>query len=217
MNLNDFRKKNNDFITTEETNVYFNDLENKLIEKINEASYVIGCVAWLTNKKIIKALEKKEGVKIIIQKEKFLKRDYNYYICFNKYYVNLRKGYKSLPNLFNNIDNINVEENSPMFQICNKKLSDDTDLDGIRCFGYANMRNKPLMHHKFMVFLDKDMVPYGIWTGSYNFTNNANRCLDNVLYTSNITLIEKYIEEFEQLLFLSERLNWNSFEPNENV
>ena len=152
MNLNHLRK--NDIPSTASSNIilYFDNLENSLIKHIEEAEYVIGCVSWLTNMKIIESLQNKKGVKLVIQKENFIKRDYNYSICLNEYYINLRKGYKSLPNLFNNIDNLKLDSDHPLFQICDKKLSDDDYMDGVRCFGIASNYNKPLMHHKFLIF-----------------------------------------------------------------
>ena len=183
MNFNHLRKKNNTNNELQNTSVYFNDLENKLINKIREADYVMGCVSWLTNTTVIDELEKKKGIKIIVQKENFLKRDFNHYICFNKYFIDLRKGYKSLPNLFNNISNINISNTSPIHQLCTKKLTDDDEFDAIRCFGYTNKKYKPLMHHKFLIFFDKNLKATGVWTGSYNITNNANKSLDNVIFT----------------------------------
>ena len=69
------------------------------------------------------------------------------------------------------------------------------------------------MHHKFLIFLDKNLNPYGIWTGSYNFTNNANNSLDNGLFITDTNIINGYINEFEQIIFLSEKLNWESDVP----
>ena len=214
MNFNHLRKKNN--YTCDEsqiTSVYFNDLENKLIDKIRGADYVMGCVSWLTNSTIIEELEKKKGVKIIIQKENFLKRDFSHYICFNKYFIDLRKGYKSLPNLFNNISNLIIPEESAIHQLCTKKLTDDDEFDAVRCFGYTNKKYKPLMHHKFLVFFDNNLKPTGVWTGSYNITNNANKSLDNVIFSKEENIINAYIDEFEQFLFLSEKLNWTNTNP----
>lgn len=217
MNLNHLRKNDNDpSKVSNNVILYFDNLEENLINHIKDAEYVIGCVSWLTNLKIIKALHNKKGVKIVIQKENFIKRDYSYSICLNEYYINLRKGYKAVPNLFNNIENIKTDEDSAMHQICKNKLSDDDFIDGIRCFGFAKASHKPLMHHKFLIFLDKDLQPYGVWTGSYNFTNNANNSLDNGLFISDSKIIEGYIEEFEQILFLSEKINWESSVPKNN-
>ena len=67
-----------------------------------------------------------------------------------------------------------------------------------------------------MIFFDKDLIPYGIWTGSYNLTNNANKSLDNGLFITDKKIINGYIEEFEQILFLSEKLNWESSQPKLN-
>ena len=86
-------------------------------------------------------------------------------------------------------------------------------MDGVRCFGFAKSYHKPLMHHKFLIFLDKNLKPYGVWTGSYNLTNNANKSLDNGLFITDEKVINGYIEEFEQILFLSEKLNWQSSLP----
>jgi len=213
MNLNDIRNKNINIIKNQIMNVYFSDIEKNLLEKIQNAHFIMGCISWLTNNKIIQELEKKKGIKIIVQKEFFLKRDYNYYICNNNYYINLRKGYKSLPNLFNNIDGIEIDKESPIYQLCTKKLADDDDFDAIRCFGYANKNIKPLMHHKFLIFFDENLNPTGVWTGSYNLTNNSNKSLDNAIYLEDINIIKNYIFEFEQIMFLSEKLNWDKKEP----
>ena len=69
------------------------------------------------------------------------------------------------------------------------------------------------MHHKFLIFLDKNMNLQGVWTGSYNFTNNANNSLDNGLFITDENITKGYVEEFEQLLFMSEKLNWKSSKP----
>jgi hypothetical protein len=217
MNLNHLRNNNNDpSKVTNNVILYFDNLEENLINHIKDAEYVIGCVSWLTNLKIIKALQRKKGVKIVIQKENFIKRDYSYSVCLNEYYINLRKGYKAVPNLFNNIENIKIDKNSSIHQLCENKLSDDDFFDGIRCFGFAKASHKPLMHHKFLIFMDKNLQPYGVWTGSYNFTNNANNSLDNGLFISDSKIIEGYSEEFEQILFLSEKINWESAVPKNN-
>ena len=127
MNLNNLRKREPSAVSSN-IMLYFDNLESHLINHINNAEYVIGCVSWLTNLKIIQSLQNKIGVKIIIQKENFIKRDYNYSICLNEYYINLRKGYKSLPNLFNNIDDITLDDSHCMSQICTNKLSDVSGL-----------------------------------------------------------------------------------------
>lgn len=55
--------------------VFFRDLKTRLIEQINRADYVFGCVAWLTDHDILTALGKKRGVQLLVQKEDFLRPD----------------------------------------------------------------------------------------------------------------------------------------------
>ncbi len=55
--------------------VYFDNLEDALVARIEEADMVFGCVAWLCNARILDALAKKECVQIIVQQEDFLRPD----------------------------------------------------------------------------------------------------------------------------------------------
>jgi hypothetical protein len=57
------------------TCVYFKNLEKHLIDHIKDCEVVLGCVAWLTNEQILKALAQKKGVSLIVQKEDFLRPD----------------------------------------------------------------------------------------------------------------------------------------------
>ena len=60
--------------STDEVNVYFKDIKQKLINHINEADVILGCVAWLTDFDILDALAKK-NTQILIQKEDFCRPD----------------------------------------------------------------------------------------------------------------------------------------------
>src|ERR1700737_4595445 len=67
-----------DFSATGEDNrtkVFFRNIEQKVLSYIKEYPIVVGCVAWFTNENILKALAKKEGVSILVQKEDFLRPD----------------------------------------------------------------------------------------------------------------------------------------------
>ena len=44
---------------------YFDGLEDKLIEHIKDSDFVLGCVAWLTNERILKALATREASIIV--------------------------------------------------------------------------------------------------------------------------------------------------------
>src|SRR5712692_3136819 len=55
--------------------VFFKNLEDHLIRFVQEADVVVGCVAWVTSEPILKALAKKKGVSLVVQKEDFLRPD----------------------------------------------------------------------------------------------------------------------------------------------
>lgn len=54
--------------------VFFDDLESALINEIGNATAVFGCVAWLTNENILKALAAR-SCSIIVEKEIYLRPD----------------------------------------------------------------------------------------------------------------------------------------------
>ena len=56
--------------------LYLRDLASKLIEHIHASTLIVGCVAWLTNSRILQALsEVQGGVALVVQKEDFLRPD----------------------------------------------------------------------------------------------------------------------------------------------
>ena len=67
-----------DFSTISEdgkVRVFFKNLEDHLIRYVQDVDIVVGCVAWLTSPRILKALSKVKGVSIVVQKEDFLRPD----------------------------------------------------------------------------------------------------------------------------------------------
>jgi len=79
------------------TQVFFRNLEAELLQLIDAADVVVGCVAWLTNRRILAALAKK-SVAIVIQKEDFLRPD----LGANKNWsLELRSQYAQLKCTFN--------------------------------------------------------------------------------------------------------------------
>lgn len=211
MNFNLMRKENtHDIITTGLVCPYFDKLEEHLIGYIEKASYIIGCVAWLTNNNIINALEDKKGIKIIINKEEYISSKMESGQKF--YYKCLRGKYNDLPDLFHL--NCNCCQNQ-MIQ-CSKFMDlfgqvsiDENNQNGaILTCGIVNNLSK--MHHKFLVFFDENMHPVGVWTGSYNLSKTSNFSLENALYISDQKVIMEYIKEFMAIFPYSESYNWNS-------
>lgn len=202
-NLNKIRKPSND---DEDKYVYFDNIENELIKHIKKSKYIIGCVAWLTNKNIIKALKNIDGIKIIVNKEEYLNSD-----MINKqsyFYKSLRYDYNKLPDLFES-----------MCSCCSKKISECDNFNDIFNIDYGQtgailtcgvVNNHSKMHHKFLIFMDEKYNLEGVWTGSYNLSSNSNLSLENAIYIKDKKIINAYKKEFETIYNYSESYNWKS-------
>ena len=191
-------------------NVYFRDLEQHLIHHIEKAGVVLGCVAWLTSQPILEALAKKDNVSIVVQKEDFLRPDSHGTSSGKK---DLHQQYTKLKSELcrHHFDNAAY----------NLSVCRDPSIDPVRCVGNLNSGMAPAhprMHNKFMIFCkaitsdagSKSIVPYGVWTGSFNFTWNAGRSLENAVYIEDPIAVQAYFQEFGQILAISEPLDWES-------
>lgn len=192
--------------------VYFRDIENKLLSHIAEADAVFGAVAWLTSDFILDALAQLSDVSIIVQKEDFLRPDIgasnNWKNDLREKYTNLKCGLTrySFPNILSSMS-----------------VTSDPSIDPVRCVGNHNREKKPAfprMHNKFLVFskiLPSDteqepeiIQPYAVWTGSFNFTKNATKSLENALYITDPVIVKAFFNEYGQIAAMSEPLDWTS-------
>jgi phosphatidylserine/phosphatidylglycerophosphate/cardiolipin synthase-like enzyme len=94
----------------------------------------------------------------------------------------------------------------------------------IGCVGNHNREKKsafPRMHNKFLLFCNVsestsdldyrfEVKPDTVWTGSFNLTRNAAMSLENALAITDPTVVQTYFREWEQVLALSEPLDWSS-------
>lgn len=183
--------------------VYFENLETKLIEHISNCAYVMGCVAWLTNKNIIAALEKSKGVKIIVNKEEFLSSKMEKSKL--NFYKNLRGKYDNIKNMFEDKTVLSSDIFNNYFN-CVEGVKKDRN--SILTFGIVNCCSK--LHHKFLIFFDENVNPIGVWSGSYNLSSNSNYSLENALYITDQQIILKYIDEFRCIYQHSESYDWKS-------
>ena len=186
---------------------------------------MVGCVAWVTSEPILKALAKKKGVSIIVQKEDFLRPDLPPHDDWKR---RLRQLYDNLPYRLNSRDLPGL--NSLYGRI----------IEPVRCVGDANMDKLsacPRSHHKFVLFcfaeercqcnecqeqlyFDKEYLqeeprddmmhihPYAVWTGSFNFTKNAAMSFENAVMLYDPNIVRAYYLEYGQIAFLSESLDW---------
>jgi hypothetical protein len=188
-------------------------LEDHLIQYIQEADIVVGCVAWLTSPRILKALSKVKGVSIIVQKEDFLRPDHNPVDNWRKW---LNDEYDKLP------------EGPTRYCYTGTVVSSlsvalDPTVFPIRCVGKHNSQKDsafPRSHHKFVVFCKLQegedeytfpyITPYAVWTGSFNFSKTASASFENSLVVTDTRIVQAYYQEWGQVFALSEPLDWES-------
>jgi len=186
----------------------FDHLPTQLSQEIRQWPVVVGCVAWLTNEEILTALQSREHVSLLVNKEDFLRPD----SAGSYREANLRRLYASLPGT-----NRYIHNNAGFYNVCS-----DPTVEGVRCVGVSGRRSDvpPRMHHKFLVFCNKvdrlgpldevRVFPRAVWTGSFNFTENGRRSLENAVLIRDAGIASAYYAEWEALLGISERLNWSS-------
>lgn len=207
------RKQNKDNSTAGEgVAVYFRNLVPRLVEHIEAADAVFGCVAWLTHPDVLDALRDRSTA-IVVQKEDFLRPDLGAKAYWKR---DLRRRYDALNCWFSRLDFCNM--------IGSLSTGGDSRISPVRCVGNYNRERKPAfprMHNKFLVFCNtkewgdttqgQDVPePYAVWTGSFNLTLNATQSLENALYITEPAIVQAYFEEFGQIMALSEPLDWSA-------
>jgi hypothetical protein len=203
------------------TCAYFRGLDKHLIKHIRAAPAVVGCVAWLAHEGILKALADCTAVSIVVQKEDYLRPD----AMDGEDYLRKRQElYRELHGRFWRYDET---IGYPYMMSVYRK---DASIDAIRCVGYSkpkagNLAARPNMHNKFLVFCRYDseetmgyngdpyeavdgITPYGVWTGSFNFTNNGTKSFENAVYLVEPDIVKAYFMEWSQLVAISEPLDW---------
>lgn len=206
---NGLRVKNAD------TEIFFRNHEEHLIEFIESSEVIVGCVAWLTNENILKSLKKCKQVGIVVQKEDFLRPDMGTRPGWTN---RLRKFYGELNGFRTRYDFKFLSKMSYGGKCCE---------EAIRCVGIYNYDKKPAiprMHNKFIIGArikrasfssdkekwDGNIIPEKVWTGCFNFTVNATRSYENVVIFRDKEIAEGYLKEYEQIMALSEPLDWKS-------
>lgn len=215
--------------------VYFRDLESHLIQHISQSEAVVGCVAWLTNFRILDAMAKlKHGVKLAVQKEDFLRPDSD----SKSWRTDLHKKYSALKSIHFQYfsDHIELPGLSDCMSVAGERSNNG---DPVSCVGNYNRDKNPAfprMHNKFLLFgnvvkkkyeeikgannpkfpeNDEDseytaFVPHAVWTGSFNFTQNGTRCFENAVVITDPVIVKAYYDEFVQIYSLSESLDWKT-------
>lgn len=184
--------------------VHFGDLTDPLNSFIGASTAAVGCVAWLTDVRILTALSKIQSA-LVVQKEDFLRPDIN---SDNDWKAKLRQNYGRLHNEF--------ERHMFPAPLSDMNQLGDPTLDPVRCVGNHNSKKNaamPRMHHKFLVRVSRlkrsePLRATAVWTGSFNFSANAGRSFENAVEIHDPVVAEAYLAEFSRVASLSEPLNW---------
>jgi phosphatidylserine/phosphatidylglycerophosphate/cardiolipin synthase-like enzyme len=184
---------------------YFDHIKDHLIQHINAADCIIGCVAWLTSKDILQALEDKL-VSIIVQKEDFLRPDEDDH-----------ENRREIKRLYSNLTPVRRDQ-LPDTALNYCAMGDFTwgKEGAVRCVGHSSPRKQvstPRMHHKFVIFCKRNrskFEPYSVWTGSFNFSETASKCAENAIVLNDSKIVDGYMQEYGALAAISEPLNWTS-------
>jgi|SRR5215831_1926616 len=176
-------QKDNSILLPDSCGVYFRDIKKHLIRHIEAARYVVGCAAWLTDFDTLDALARRNGVAIVVHK----RESYG----SNGSVPYIREKYARLPRA------------AP-------------GCDALRCLGGTESGGlwrstdtvKPWMHNKFLLFSNDLNKPYGVWTGSYNFTRNSCNSFENAVYFTDPQAVEAYTNEWKLIWTLAQPLVW---------
>ena len=207
--------------SSSDVEVVLRNLKQRLLDFIKDSSLVCGCVAWMSDDDIIFEMGGK-GLGVVIQRDSFnesLMRSYSLIPC-PRLLLNQSK-------ILSIVFDFNDQSDPIVVNRLNQRLGQ------VRCIGYPlNQLNQsslnmgvPLMHHKFLssnfsiIGSELRVKVDAVWTGSFNFTKNGNRSLENVVIMRQAEVLRAYVDEFINLFFsCSEALNEsNLFQLNHEM
>ena len=194
--------------------VIFRNHKERLLRMLAGYDTVLGCIAWLTDFDILHRLRGKR-VSIVIQKEDFLKPDYQQK---PRWKDKLRDAYGRL--------DCGEHQFDLPWPLCHMVTFGAPKFWGVRCVGNHN-RDKlpsfPRMHNKFLVLTnwidteggqDEEDFPLAgdacVWTGSCNLSRASSASLENVVILHDAAIVRAYLNEYAQIMALSEPLDWES-------
>lgn len=166
--------------------VMTSDLPAQLISWIGEQESIAGCVAWLTRREIMAALDMKTILAIVVQKEEFIQR------------------FADVPQAPNS------QSMYAFYQTKNPPGS-----HRYRVYGDLRQRaqGRVVMHHKFLVGYTHRfrrgatvIYPQSVWYGSWNFTRGSTNNCDSAMILNDTTVAEKFLLEWWRIWSISDQL-----------
>jgi phosphatidylserine/phosphatidylglycerophosphate/cardiolipin synthase-like enzyme len=170
-----------------------------LLAFIRGSDIVVGCVAWITSRDVLEALASRR-VALVVQKETWWKKADARGAALAKRYAALNGGIPAVA-FPDSLAPLGVK--GP---------------PAIACVGYGGGSNfMLLMHHKFVVrceIVDPRLWPIAVWTGSFNFSANANDSFENAVEIHDPGIAAAYLAEFALVASLAETMNWRFTKPS---
>jgi hypothetical protein len=191
----------------------------------------LGAMAWFTDFEVLDAMTSVPS-SVLVQKEDFLRLDGDpaeagvrrdgWRDILRDHYVAIAESDIHQPGF--------CRQNFPS-PLGDMALTGDQAIAGVRCVGVRNQRGRraqPLMHHKFLLFAklsflpepghegehDPLLIPHWdpriVWTGSANLTRLTHRSRENSLIIRDPKIAAAYLDEWVDLMTLSEPLDWDS-------
>jgi len=77
----------------------------------------------------------------------------------------------------------------------------------IKLLGCGRGRSASLMHHKFLVGMDRNQKPIWVSTGSFNLTESACTNIENLMIIENTEVATAFLQEFQRLYPLAKTLS----------
>lgn len=176
--------------------LFFDEILESLVEKIEtwgRDHIVVGCVAWLSNPRVLAALRRCRRVLLLVTDEAYAR--WGGGTCLAQY--------ATLPQLAG-------AEATPaaLFGHFPNALCD------LRVEGYQAVRamatgTRSLMHAKYLVFFAdfaQGELPAAVWTGSVNHTRQASRNVENALFLDSPEAALAYFHDFANSFYESHEL-----------
>lgn len=187
---------------TAEVECHFRDLKQVLLNELSQYEIAIGCVAWISDHDILQGLTEKDSVIILDSKiHKMGKK-------LESLYGQLRGNKQAVYDLLlNGLNSENYLHNThPDKTIHLGSFADTWNFEGGL---YAVDGFYRFMHHKFLIMARdtgficprcyRGIYQTVVWTGSFNFTKNANNGLENAVIIRDPYISASYLYEFMEI------------------
>ena len=166
--------------------VFFTQLPQALIAWIDQQETIIGCVAWLTRRDVMTAIEASRLSMVVVQNEQYLSQ--------------FAAVEKPLPDsLYAMYQSVNPSEFA---------LEGSFSIPRYRMCGAVRHRSggRTLMHHKFLVGCRLlwthgyfSLMPQSVWYGSWNPTRGSLGNCDSAMILDDATTAEQCAQEWKSL------------------